>query len=181
MAQLSRVAERYAKSLLDLANEENQLDAINRDMQSFQRSLSQSSELENLLNNPVVSTSKKVSIFSQLFEKKFHPMTFGFFRLILKKRRESDFEAITSSFIDLYNKQNNITKIKITTAVPVPDSELNELVNKIKAGNNIQKIELEKQIDEDILGGFIAEFDNKIMDQSVRTNLNHIKRRFSVN
>lgn len=180
MAQ-SRVAERYAKALLDLANEKGQVAGVFGDVQSFINVLGQSRELEMLLNNPVVSASKKSSIFSKLFEGKMNPLTFGFMNLVLQKRRESDFGAIANSFVNLYNQQRGITKVKLTTAVPVGDAVLNEIVSKIKAANNFSQVEVEQSVDPSIIGGFVAEFNNKIMDKSVQSNLNQIKRRFSVN
>lgn len=180
MAQ-SRVAERYAKALLDLANESNQVDAIFADMQSFGKVLNENSELETLLNNPVVSTSKKTTIFSKIFEGNLNPLTFGFMKLVLQKRRESDFGSISDSFLSLYNQQKGITKVQLTTAIPVSDDVLEDILSKIKAAKGMKTIELIKKVDPSIIGGFIAEFNNKIMDRSVQSNLNQIKRRFSVN
>ncbi len=175
----SRVAERYAKALLDLANEENAVDQVYQDMVSFNQSLQESDELKWLMNNPVVGSEKKSEIFTQLFQSKMSPITFGFLNLVLKKRRESDFEAIAQSFIDLYNQQKGITRLTITTAVPIDKNTLNEIVSKIKQQQHFDKVETVTKVDENIIGGFIAEFNNQILDQSVETNLNQIKRRLT--
>jgi len=180
MAQ-ARVAERYAKALLDLSNEQSSSSVVNGDMKLVLDSIDASKELELLLNNPVISTSKKIGIFSSLFEHKMNPLSFSFMKLVLQKRRESDFGSIAKSFTRLFNEQNNVTTVEVTTAVSVDQPTLDLIVQQIKNKNQLQNVEVSHAVNPSIIGGFIAEFDNRIWDQSVQTNINQIKRRFSVN
>jgi len=180
MAQ-SRVAERYAKALLDLANERSELKAVYEDMRDLQSTIQGSRELDLLLKNPVLTASKKVSIFSKIFKSHTNPLTFGFMELVLKKRREADFGAIADSFLMLYNEQKGITEVSITTAVSIDQSTLQSIVDKVKDANKLKEVKIEHHVDQSILGGFIAEFNNKILDESLQSNINQIKRRFSVN
>lgn len=180
MAQ-ARVAERYAKALLDLSNEQSLSSDVNDDMKMVLQSIDVSRELELLLNNPVVSTAKKTAVFSKIFESKMNPLSFNFIKLVLQKRRESDFGSIAKSFTELYNKQMNVTTVEVTTAVSVDQETLDLIVEKIKTKNQLQNIEVSHSVNPSLIGGFIAEFNNRIWDQSVQTNINQIKRRFSVN
>lgn len=180
MAQ-SRVASRYAKALLDLAKESNVLDRVYNDISLLQNTLVQSKELTSLMSNPVLPQAKKKSIFSAIFQDKMDKMSFGFFDLVLGKRRESDIKEIAESFIHQYNNEKGITKVELTTAVPIDAATEQSIINKIKQTANLNEIQLHKTVDESIIGGFIVEFNNRILDNSIQSNLNTIKRRYSAN
>lgn len=177
----SRVAGRYAKALLDLAIEQNQLDSVFADMNTLINALDVSSELESVLNNPIIPQDKKKGIFAALFEDKMDAISFGFLKLILEKRRENDLQAIADSFIHLYNEKKGITKVVLTTAVPVSDQMEQSILQKIKSTSQLEQIELIKKVDPSIIGGFIVEFNNRIYDDSIQSDLNSLKRRYSAN
>lgn len=180
MAQ-SRVAGRYAKALLDLAIENNQLDAVHEDILSLDAALKASSELESVLNNPVIPQEKKKNIFSALFEQNMNAISFGFLQLILGKRRENDLQSIVNSFVDQYNTEKGITDILVTTAVPLTAEMEQQIVQQIQSTSGIKQISLSKKVDPSIIGGYVVEFNNRILDHSVQTNLNSIKRRYNAN
>lgn len=177
----SRVAGRYAKALLDLAIEQNQLDAVFNDISSLDNALEASSELEALLNNPVIPQDKKKSIFSALFQDKMNEVSFGFLNLILGKRRENDLQAIVDSFVELYNNEKGITEVTLTTAIPLTAETEQKIIQKIQSTSSLDQIHLTKKVDPAIIGGYIVEFNNRILDNSIQTNLNSIKRRYSAN
>ena len=180
MAQ-SRVAGRYAKALLDLAQENNSLDAVFADIQLLQNTLNASSELTSVIHNPVIPQAKKKAIFSSLFQEKMTKISYGFLDLVLQKRRETNFKEIANSFINQYNDEKNITTVQLTTAIPVEKAVEEKIIDKIKSTANLQTVQLEKRVDPSIIGGFIVEFNDRILDQSIQSNLNTIKRRYSAN
>ena len=62
-----RVASRYAKSLIDLATEQNILDAICADIKLLKQTIEQNSALENVLKSPVIKGDKKMAVITQIF------------------------------------------------------------------------------------------------------------------
>lgn len=180
MAQ-SRVSERYAKALLDLANEQNNIENVHADMVLVKNAMKASSELDSLIKNPVLKQAKKQSIFKAIFGEKISSLSFKFLNLVISKRRESDLAGIANSFIQLYNNEKGITNVTLTTAIPVDSKTEKLIIDKIKTASNLKTIQLDKKVDPKILGGYIVEFNNRILDQSIQSNLNSIKRRFSVN
>lgn len=178
MAQ-SRVAGRYAKALLDLAKEKNSLDAVFNDMNLLRNTLSASSELSSIINNPVIGQSKKQGIFKALFEGKMNELSYGFLNLVIGKRREGDVDQIATKYVEQYNALNSVTDVTVTTAQPLTNEAETKLVEKLKSTSGLNKIHLTKQVDESIIGGYIVEFNNRILDNSIKSNLNQLKRRIS--
>ncbi len=175
----SRVAERYAKALLDLANDENKTEVVYDSVSLFKNTLEENPNLTMVMDNPTVGTEKKVAIFNEIFQKVLDPITFGFVQLVLKKRRESNFLAIADSFMHLYKQQQGITELQLTTAVPIDKALVEAIVSKIKEQQGLKKVDVQAVIDPSIIGGYIAEFDNQIIDQSIESNLKQIKRRLT--
>lgn len=180
MAQ-SRVASRYAKALLDLANESNSLDHVFADMVLLRKTLATSSELSSLIKNPIFGQGKKQSVFKALFKDKVSDLSFGFFNLVIGKRREADINQIADSFIDSYYASKNITNVLVTTAVELDAETEQKIIEKIKSTSSLGEVRLEKKVDASIIGGYIVEFNNRILDNSVQSNLNSLKRRLSQN
>jgi len=176
-----RLAGRYAKSLVDLAVERNQLEAVYKDMLYLQ-SLNQSSrEFVNFLRSPVIKGDKKQKIVDTLTQGKISELTAAFIRLLINKTREEYLPEIVVSFITLYNTMKGIHKVKLTTAEPVSDTLKEAIVNKIKGETSLQKIELSTAVKPELVGGFVLEFDNNLVDASIARDLRDIKKQFSQN
>jgi F-type H+-transporting ATPase subunit delta len=173
-----RLATRYAKSLIDLANERNQLEAVYKDMMYLQAVCKKSRDFVSLLRSPVIKPDKKNTIIQAVTKGNVSEMTAAFSRLIVNKGRESYLPEIINAFVDQYNKQNEIHTVKLTTAVPVSEDVKNHIIGRVKSQTKISKIELESAVDEEILGGFLLEMDDILIDASIIHDLNKVKAQF---
>ena len=104
----SKITTRYAKSLLDLAIEKNQLQHCYNDLLAVEALCSESSEFTLMLKSPIINTSKKLSIIKSLFEKNLSKTTYLFIELITKKKRESLLHSISKTSLSYIN---HITKL----------------------------------------------------------------------
>ena len=173
-----RLATRYAKSLIDLANEKGQLKAVYNDMVYLQAICKKSHEFVVVLRSPVIKPDKKNAILQAVTKGNISEITAAFSRLLVNKGRESYMPEIINAFVDQYNKQNGIHRLKLTTAVPVGEEVKKYIVNKVKAQKKIETIELESVVDAEILGGFLLEMDNILVDASIAHDLNKVKTQF---
>jgi len=177
-----RLASRYAKSLLDLAVEQKTLEAVYADIKAIAAACKNSRELVNLLQSPIVNADKKTAVMQSIATTaKFQPLTFSFIKLLINKNRESDLPYIAQGFIDLYNHLKGIHTVKLTTAVAISESIQQAIVNKVQQTQNFKAIELETVVDEKLIGGFVLEFDGKIVDASILHDLKSIKKQFENN
>lgn len=173
-----RLATRYAKSLIDLATERGQLEEVYADMQYLQAVCKSSRDFVNLLRSPVVKADKKESILNAITNGKISALTTAFNKLLVTKSREGDLPEIADAFITQYNTIKGIHKVKLTTAAPVGDDIKGDIVNKVKSATGLANIELETKTDDSLIGGFVLEFNNNLVDASVLRDLKDIKKQF---
>ena len=174
----TRVASRYAKSLLDLAVEKNELEAVYIDMQHMVSTISQSKDLSLLLKNPIVKTDKKQIILDKIFSSA-STITKAFVRIICSKNREIILLDIAESFVMQYKKSKGILTAELVTAVAL-DQNIKDRIIKLLNPNN-QNVEVVEKINPDIIGGFIVRIDDKQVDASIQNKIAELKLAFSKN
>lgn len=176
-----RLAGRYAKSLVDLAIEKGQLETVYKDMLYLQAICKSNRDFVNVLRSPVIKADKKGQILEAVTAGKISELTSMFNRLMINKGREASLPEVAEAFIESYNKIKGISKVKLTTAQPVSDGLKNSIVSKIKATTPMQNVELETVADDALIGGFVLEFNNNLVDASVARDLRDIKAQFQKN
>lgn len=180
MSASTRIATRYAKSLLDLARERGSLDAVTDNMRHFQTSV-KNADLHSMLKSPVISTDKKQKVLDALFGD-YNEMTTAFFRIVTGKRREEVLPDIANAYMDQYNLEQGISKLKVTSATPLEVSAIDAIKAKLLAGGLItDNVELELAIDPEIIGGFVIEVGDKLFDSSVASQLTKLRKGFTNN
>ena len=176
-----RVASRYAKSILDLAIEKGKLEEVYNDMLYLQQVNKASKEFLNLLRSPVVKPDAKIKAVNAVTAGKITDLTKSFTTLMINKAREAVLPEVITSFIQQYKQKKNINTVKLTTATPVSDALKNSIVEQVKKTGNMQNIELESVVDPSIIGGFVLQAGDKLIDASISYDLKTISRQFENN
>lgn len=176
-----RLAGRYAKSLIDLAVENNQLENVYADMLFLQSVCKQSRDFVNLMRSPIVQADKKLSILEAITGDKVSKLTAAFNKLLVQKGRENIFTEIVAAVIEQYNKIKNIHKVKLTTAQPISEALRNEIESKVKSDARLANVQLETVVKDELIGGFVLEFDNNLIDASILRDLKDIQKQFRSN
>lgn len=176
-----RLAARYAKAILDLAVEKGQLDAVYKDMLFLREIFGMSRELVNLMASPVIKTDKKGRILESITTGKISPLTSAFNKLLMTKEREAYLPEIVTAFIGQYKTYKGIQTVKLTTAVPVSEEVKQVILDKVKADRQVSQIELHTKVKPELIGGFILEIGDQLIDTSVAFDLHNIKKQFENN
>ncbi len=169
------VASRYAKSLLDLAVEKGQLDAVYADMLQVREVAGGSREFITFLNSPVIKTDKKIAVLKSIFEGKVNALTLAFLTIVANKRRESVIPEMAASFIDQYKAHKNILTAVVTSAQGLDAATRQKALDLVKAQMN-GEIELVEKTDANLIGGFILKIGDKQIDRSVSRQLSNLKK-----
>lgn len=176
-----RLAARYAKSLVDLSLEMNQLETVYDDMKYFKQLQKTNPDFTALLRSPIISSDKKEKIITAVISEQVSDITSRFTNLLVRKNRESNLPEIAETFIDQYNKLKGIHKVKLVTAAPVSNELQQAIVNKVKAESGVEHIELETTVDESLVGGFTLQMADTFVDASIIRDLNDIRKQFLSN
>lgn len=172
-----RLATRYAKSLLDLSIEQNQLEAVYADMKLLKSINKSNPDFVALLRSPIITSDKKDKILDAVIGKNVSKITMLFTRLLTTKKRESNLPEIVTAFLVQYNKLKNIETVKITTAFPISEELKNSIIAKIKSADTAT-IEIETAVNEALIGGFKLEIAGTLIDSTILHDLNDIKKQF---
>ena len=176
-----RLAFRYAKSLLDLAVEQNTVEGTLQDVNLLDGICRQSPDFVNVLRSPIIKADKKQQIIDAVMGGKLHPLTQAFIKLLVSKGRESNLPEIASAFISQYKTMKNIKTATLTTAVPVSDSLKEAIRGKVLNAMPGMQIELKEQVDAELIGGFVLQVEDRLVDASIRRDLNDVKAQFLKN
>ena len=176
-----RLATRYAKSLIDLAIEKGQLEHIFNDMQWLQAVCKSNRDFVVFLKSPVIKQDKKEKIIEAVTRGHLGEITTAFIRLMIRKSRESYLPEVIPAFIKQYKATKNIYSIKLTTASVLSDAMKNAIVKQIQGTTDMQNIELEAGVNKELIGGFVLQAGDQLIDASIAYDLKNIAKQFDNN
>jgi F-type H+-transporting ATPase subunit delta len=169
------VASRYAKSLMDLAVETNQLEAVRKDMKAIQKVCNESHEFELFLNSPILKKDKKQAVLKAMFEGKISKASMGFLNLLTVKNRESYLKDIATAFDEQYKSNQNIYTAVITSAMGLDQKTKEKVLDLVKSQLK-GEVELVEKIDKSTIGGFVLKIGDKQLDRSVSRQLSNLRK-----
>jgi F-type H+-transporting ATPase subunit delta len=178
MSELT-VAARYAKSIIDLAQEQNLVEAIKDDMGLFIRTLKANPQLKAVLANPIVSHSKKVKILDDVFSTKVNPLSNSFFKLMVNKSRGEVLYVTAQEYINLYDIKNHIVHASVVSATALSEDNKKQMVADIAAATG-GTVKLETKVDAALIAGFVLTVGDKQIDTSVASDLKRLKKEFAL-
>ena len=167
------ISVRYARALIKSATEAKHEDQVYKEMQTLMASYLEVPELRFTIDNPMLDKDTKRQLLETACGKDLTELTQRFIVLVLQEGRESTLQFMAASYITLYRKQKNITRGRLITATPV-SAETEQRMRKMVESRTNGTVEFESEVNADIIGGFILEYDTYRMDASVKTKLNNI-------
>ncbi len=176
-----RLAARYAKSLLDLSVEKDQLEKVYADMLWLQAVCKSNRDFVNLLRSPIIKSDTKEKIVSAVTTGNVSELTAAFNRLLVAKTRESYLPEIITAFIAAYKEKKGIKTIRLTTAVTASEELKKAIVEQVKKSAGFTQVELEEKVDPALIGGFVLQIDDQLVDASVAYDLRSIAKQFENN
>ncbi|MFY0628821.1 MAG: ATP synthase F1 subunit delta [Flavobacteriaceae bacterium] len=173
----ARPALRYAKAILNLAKESKAEIEVNADMQLIASTISENTDLDILLNSPVVKASDKKNVLNSLFTGKVDNISLGLFNLLEENKRMSMLLSIAKQYSIIYDHLKSIQVAKVTTAVPLTNELETKIMTKIVELTG-DKASLENIVNPTILGGFVLRVGDVQYDASISNHLNELRKEF---
>jgi F-type H+-transporting ATPase subunit delta len=174
-----RIASRYAKSLIELAQEQKSLDKVMNDMKMFEDICHTNRDFVGMLKSPLINKGHKLAILNKIFKGKVDKATLAIFELITRKSREQYLPEIAIAFRHQYNEFNDIVESTITTVVPLSADLKKEFEALLKKITKSTKILMTEKIDPSLIGGFVLKVGDKQIDDSVHSKLNALRLQFA--
>ena len=167
------ISMRYARALLKSATDAKQEDTVYQEMMTVAKSYIDVPALRQTIDNPMLSKDKKEALLQVAAGEQPSALTKSFISLVLKEDRENMIQFMANSYITLYRKQKNVIRGKLITAARVSVATEQKMRQMVESKTN-GTVEFETEVNPDIIGGFILEYDTFRMDASVKSKLNNI-------
>lgn len=177
----TRLATRYARSLITLAKENDALEVVLDDMNYLHELCAQSQDFTLMLRSPVIKSDKKLSIVHAVLKDTLNPLTTAFVDLLIKKGREFFLPEMAEAYVAQYKEMKHIHDVRLTTAVSINEHLYQSIKDKVAASINDGSVDLKLKVDEDLIGGFVLESGDMLFDASIRRDLKDIKKQFTKN
>jgi F-type H+-transporting ATPase subunit delta len=166
----AEVARKYANALFLSTGERGLVDQAYEQFSGLKQALETDDSLLSFLSSPKVNDQQKLDLIHAVFGERLEQIFVEFLAVLVKKRRAGFMVEIIDEFIRLVEFKKGISRVTVTTAVPMTDIERGNLLGSL-AEKTGKKIELESKIDSSIIGGMIVILHDEIVDGSVRHGL----------
>lgn len=167
------ISVRYARAFIKAATGAKLEDKVYVEMQTLAKSYIDVPALRQTIDNPMLAKDSKRKLLETAVGGKPTKLTAAFIALVLREDRESMIQFMANSYITLYRQQKNIIRGKLTTAVavsPAMEAKMRKMVESKTKGS----VEFETEVNPDIIGGFILEYDTYRLDASVQSQLKSV-------
>ena len=167
------ISVRYARALLKSATDAKIEADVYKEMQTMAKTYTEVPQLKQTIDNPMLSKDTKQQLLLTAVGEKPCELTKAFISLVLKEDRESVMQFIANSYVTLYRRQKNVIRGRLITAAQVSSATEQKMRQMVESKTN-GTVEFETEVNPDIIGGFILEYDTFRMDASVKAKLNSI-------
>lgn len=167
------IAKRYSRALIESAGSE--VDAIRNDLGLINETINSSSDLKNVILNPTFNEEKVEEIIGDIFSSKISEKTLNFLKMLIKAHRMDIFEDITYWYCEFDDELKNKLKVSVTSAIVLNDETKERLKHKLEAKFK-KTILLNYAVDESIIGGLIIKANDKIIDGSIKSKYERLKK-----
>ena len=167
------ISVRYARALLKSATDAKIETDVYKEMQTMAKTYTEVPQLRQTIDNPMLSKDTKQQLLLTAVGEKPCELTKAFISLVLKEDRENVMQFIANSYVTLYRQQKNVIRGRLITAAAVSPATEQKMRQMVESKTN-GTVEFETEVNPDIIGGFILEYDTYRMDASVKSKLNSI-------
>jgi F-type H+-transporting ATPase subunit delta len=171
MPEAARV---YAEALFDVAREKGKLDAIGADLGQFVDAVEANRDLQIFFFSPHFSSAEKVEGLGRALSGA-DPELVNFFELLIEKGRVPEVFRIRREFEEMWKKENKRIDVTVTSAVELDPAVVAKVGEEIERQTG-QKVDLASRVDGEILGGIVLQVGNKVLDASIRSRLEKLRK-----
>jgi F-type H+-transporting ATPase subunit delta len=171
---MEEIAQVYARSLFEVAQEHEKLDEVRDQIGEFADALSESRELQTFFFSPYFSTEEKKQGLEKALDGADETVA-NFLALLTENHRMPALFRIRRELDRMWRDVNQLLPVQITSATELDEAVAKQIGEEIGRQTG-RKVELTSTVDPDVLGGIIVRVGNSILDASIRTRLERLRK-----
>lgn len=169
------IAGRYATALFDLAEEQNALDDVQRDLQTITSLLEESADLVKVVRSPVISRQDQARAMNAVLEAAGAGQTVkNFVGVVAQNRRLFALPGMIRAYNELLAQHRGEVSASVTSALPLSEEQRQKLSDTLKQAVG-RDVNIETSVDEGLLGGMVVRVGSRMVDYSLATKLNSLR------
>ena len=174
MAKL--VSKVYGDALFETAMEKGVLSDWYEEVQALRGIFAEHADLAQFLNHPQITKEEKVSVAENIFRGRISEGLLGFLVIVIEKGRQNDMLPICDYFINRVKEYKKIGVVKVTSAVLLSEEQKQRVEKRLLETTQYVDLEITYAVDESLLGGLVIRIGDRVVDSSIRTRLEEVKR-----
>jgi F-type H+-transporting ATPase subunit delta len=171
---MSEAARVYAEALFDVARERGKLDAIRDELGQFADTLDRDRELQVFFFSPYFSSAEKADGLKRAVTGAAAELL-NFLELLIEKQRMPEVFRIRRGFDELWKRENKRIDVTVTSAVELDSAVVEKIGGEIERQTG-QRVSPVTRVDEGIIGGIVLQVGNMVLDASIRTRLEKLRK-----
>ena len=166
----------YARSILDLANEKGQAAEFGQELAAIGELLRQNPTFAEFLADPGVGATERTAALDKLFRGRASPLVMNLMGVLNTRGRLNLLGAVTDAYADLLDEQLGNVEVDVTVAQKLDPSQLEEVRQRVSQALGRNAV-VHQYVDEDIIGGLVLRVEDRLIDASVRYQLEAMRER----
>ncbi|MCS6860132.1 MAG: ATP synthase F1 subunit delta [Abditibacteriales bacterium] len=173
----TKVAQKYARALLDVALASNAVNDIGEQLKKAVALTDAVPQLLAVFRHPRISRDRKKQLVQRFFaEPDYSPLMRDFLSLLIDRKRAALLPAIQRRYVELVNELRNLMPARVTTAIPLNEAERAMILQRLKELTG-RDILLQADVDPGVLGGLVIRVGGHLIDGSLASHLAQVKER----
>ena len=172
---MSKISNLYAMSLFDVCLDDGKVDEVFLDFELVLKVFKENEDYIKLLNSYAIEKKEKEKLIDEAFKENINEYTLNFLKLLSTKNIMNTFFDCEKTFRKKYYEYKGIENVNVITAIKISEESKEKLKQKLEKITG-KKVVINLSVDEGILGGMIIRFANSIVDASVKSKLEDIKK-----
>jgi ATP synthase F1 delta subunit len=169
------LARRYAEALFLAALERDDLDRVTADVSGAAGLIKDDPKLQHFLESPEILTADKERVVRSVFEERSHPLVADLILLLLHKQRVPYLPDVMDLYLRRVEEHRGIIRARVLTPFPLSD-DLKEKLRRRLEEKTGKKVDLAQKIEKNLIGGVTVIVGDKILDGSLRHELDELRR-----
>ena len=167
----------YARSLLELANEQNQqADAIGQELSDLRELIRSNPTLGAFLADPGISATERTTLLERTFRGRVSPLVMNFLLVLNSRRRAALLPEVIDAYDELLAEQRGVVEVDVTVAHRLSPEEMEMVRSRVSQALGREAV-VHQYVNEAIIGGIVLRVGDRLIDASVRYQLDTIRRR----
>lgn len=168
------VAATYAEALYEAAHAQSAVDQVRSELNEFAEAMAPGSELREALTSPEIDEASKRAAVSQIMEGA-HPVSLGFVQVLIDRGRIAELDDVVTAYGRRVDAAEGRVVVTAVTAIPLTPELREKIRDKVKAQTG-REAEIEETVDPSIIGGLVLRVGDVVVDASLRTRLEEMRR-----